>query len=94
MARRFPTGRLLLTAGVNDRVADDSIFAKFVTRSIVRHKLGDWGDVCPADRKENNLSLEQGLRLLSVYKQPTLPTIWIITEADRSATTVLYPEEY
>ena len=90
----FPTGQLVMTRGVNDRVAEDSEFAKFVLQSLRRHIQRDWGDLDKDDKKENELSLKQGFRLLSSYKHPTLPKIWIITEADRSATTILYPSEY
>lgn len=59
-----------------------------------RHQAGDWGDLCEDDRNENELSLLHGLRLLSAYTLPNAVKIWVITEADRSSTTVLLPEEY
>jgi len=58
-----------------------------------RHAAGDWGDICGADRRENELSLEHGWRVLSSYTVGDT-RIWVITEADRSATTILLPEEY
>jgi hypothetical protein len=61
---------------------------------LVRHIAGDWGDVDEHDRCENELSLIYGFRLLSAYTLTSGTKIWIITEADRSATTVLLPEEY
>jgi hypothetical protein len=61
---------------------------------LVRHIAGDWGDVDEHDRRENELSLTHGFRLLSVYTLKTGTKIWIITEADRSVTTVLLPDEY
>jgi len=91
---KFSFGQLVFTRGVNDRVADDTEFAKFVTESLARHAKGDWGDLSQEDKDENELSLKEGFRLLSAYEHPTLPKIWIITEADRSATTVLFPDEY
>ncbi len=92
---RFPLGKMMMTAGVNDKVADDSKFAKFVTKSLARHITGDWGNLSPDDKTENELALKAGnLRIFSSYENPELPKIWIITEADRSATTVLFPEEY
>jgi hypothetical protein len=75
-------------------VADDSGFALFVTLCLKRHARGDWGDLSPEDRQENELALGKYLRILSAYEHKTLPKIWIITEADRSATTVLFPEDY
>ena len=62
--------------------------------ALGRHAAGDWGDVCEADRRENELSVNQRLRLLSVYRDRNGVKFWIITEADRSATTVLLPEDY
>lgn len=94
-ARRFPLGQMVLTRGVADKVAVDTEFAKFVMASIARHAAGDWGDLGEEDKAENELSLTRGnLRLFSAYERPGMPKIWIITEADRSATTVLFPEEY
>lgn len=86
-------GNLYFTAGVNDRLAEDSSFAKFVLESIKRHAQGDWGDLEPEDKKANDFALENGERLFSAYIFNG-EKIWIITEADRSATTVLYPDEY
>ena len=60
---------------------------------LARHAAGDWGDLCTSDRRENELSLRHGWRVLSCY--PVGDTrLWVITEADRSATTILLPEEY
>jgi hypothetical protein len=85
---------MVMTAGVNNRIADDTAFSKFVLASIRRHVTGDWGELGEEDKKENELSLKEGFRLLSAYEAEGLPKIWIITEADRSATTILFPEEY
>jgi hypothetical protein len=59
-----------------------------------RHVNGDWGDVPEEDRQENEFSVEHGFRILSAYTTSAGEKIWIITEADRSATTILLPEEY
>ena len=92
---KFKLGRLLMTRGVNDKVADDSKFARFVTDSLRRHANCDWGDMCQEDKEENNLALKDGdLRIFSAYESQALPKIWIITEADRTATTILFPDEY
>jgi hypothetical protein len=62
---------------------------------LERHLSGDWGDVNEGDKRENELSLSFGFRIVSVYRTPDNGTIfWIITEADRSATTILLPSEY
>lgn len=83
-----------MTRGISDRVAEDEDFARFVTRSLERHARGDWGDLSEEDRRENEFSLKQSLRLLSAYTYRGEEKIWVITEADRSATTVLFPGEY
>lgn len=91
---KFKAGRLLFTRGVNDLVADNTDFSKFVLASLNRHLAGDWGDLCKEDKAENEFSLDKNLRLFSAYENGELPKIWIITEADRSATTILFPDEY
>ncbi len=59
-----------------------------------RHRGGDWGEVCRDDWEENDLSLREGFRLLSAYRTARGVRLWVITEADRSVTTILLPEEY
>jgi hypothetical protein len=60
---------------------------------LARHRSGDWGELDPHDRRENELSLKHGWRLLSSYPVGE-KIIWVITEADRTYTTILLPEEY
>ena len=91
---KFPLGRMVMTRGVNDRVAEDAEFSKFVIESIGRHARGDWGDLGEEDKQTNEAALKDGDRLFSAYEKEGLPKIWIITEWDRSVTTVLFPEEY
>lgn len=88
-APRFPLGRLLATPGALARVPQHDIAI-----ALSRHHSGDWGDVDPEDRQANEDSLTQGLRLLSVYHTADRTKFWIITEADRSVTTILLPEDY
>lgn len=90
----FNLGRLVMTRGVNDQVAENTAFAKFVMSSLTRHRRGDWGNLSDEDKQENEVSLKQGFRLLSAYEAEGLRKIWIITEADRSSTTILFPDEY
>lgn len=90
---KFKLGQLLMTRGVNDLVAENEEFAKFAMQSVERHAAGDWGDLSEEDKKENELSIDKNLRLLSAHKKNDWK-IWIITEADRSATTILFPDEY
>jgi hypothetical protein len=66
----------------------------YPARFIRRHVRGDWGNVCEDDAKENDFSVKNGFRIFSVYRLSDDTKIWIITEADRSATTVLLPSEY
>ena len=73
---------------------EDPHFTQFVNESLQCYIRGDWGNVCDEDKQENELSLKEGYRLLSAYEKDGLPKIWIITEADRAATTILFPEEY
>jgi hypothetical protein len=61
---------------------------------ISRHVQGDWGDLDEGDKQENELSVKHGLRIVSAYHLRDKTKIWIITEADRSVTTVLLPEDY
>jgi len=90
---KFNLGQLFMTRKVNDKVADNERFAKFVWHSLKRHAAGDWGTLCHEDIQENELSLKEAFRLLSSYKSGE-NKIWIITEADRSVTTILFPEDY
>ena len=88
------TGKIVVTRGVMDAMVEKRSFAAFVCRSMARHRRGDWGDISRDDKFENELSLDQGFRILSAYEGKGMPRIWIITEADRSSTTVLFPGEY
>ncbi len=63
-------------------------------RLLARHAVGDWGDITEEDRRENERAVAAGCRLLSAYTLRDGTRIWIITEADRSSTTILLPGEY
>jgi hypothetical protein len=94
---RFELGQIVSTPG-----ALDACTREHMTRCLARHLIGDWGCVCPEDAETNNEALSCGFRILSAYPiDPAKPsegfgenTLWIITEADRSVTTFLLPEEY
>jgi hypothetical protein len=88
VAGRFPLGQLLITRAAAGRLAPEEI-----ADGIARHARGDWGDLSAEDAAENELSLREGFRLLSAYGQGDR-RFWIITEADRSVTTVLLAEDY
>ena len=91
----FPLGRTVMTAGVAALIEGDAGLAREVKHCLFsRHAKGDWGVLDTADVRENAFSLEHGFRLLSAYRLSDQTKIWIITEADRSVTTALLPEEY
>jgi hypothetical protein len=87
----FPLGDLVATPGALKVLEKNRILP---LRLISRHMKGDWGDVPPDDAAANTDALHNGARLLSNYTLPDRARIWIITEADRSATTLLLPDEY
>jgi hypothetical protein len=88
---RFPLGQLVATPGALQALAEAD---QNPTAFITRHVTGDWGELDDHDRRENELSVLQGFRILSAYTLSTGVRIWIITEADRSCTTLLLPSEY
>jgi len=65
-----------------------------ILSSLLRHQSGDWGDFCEDDRQQNEEALTEGLRLMSVYYTASRVKFWVITEWDRSVTTILMPEDY
>lgn len=84
---RFELGRVVATAAV---MALDVNLSPF----IGAHARGDWGDVMPDDRQANEDALREGGRLFSTYTLANGQKLWVITEEDRSATTVLLPDDY
>ena len=88
---RFALGRTFITPGAEEAL---QIAGQTATEFLRRHMSGDWGELSDDDIKENELSLEKGFRLWSRYETTKGERIWIITEADRSATTILLPIEY
>lgn len=94
---KFSLGILCATAGVAEQTRQDREFHAFVWQCLSRYREGDWGDMTSSDKCANDDAVACGdARILASYKRPDHPTqnIWIITEADRSATTVLFPDEY
>jgi hypothetical protein len=87
----FPLGEVFLTIGAREALEDSNQSA---SEFLANHSIGDWGIVCDDDRRENEFSVKEGFRILSVYKTGKGGKIWVITEADRSSTTLLLPEEY
>ena len=104
MPEKLKLGKTVVTPGVGAWIQEGAIVTfpgrppisprKVKIRKLLdRHANGDWGEVCDEDREVNELSIRVGLRVLSVYTIG-VTKFWIITEADRSSTTVLFPNEY
>lgn len=90
---KFPLGQVVATRGVAARMEETPAFRTFVACCLARHHEGDWGTMCPEDQELNEQALKDGDRLMSSYGDEP-DKIWIITEADRSVTTALFPDEY
>jgi hypothetical protein len=91
---KFEAGQIVCTKGVSDEMAKDGDFYVFVLYSLHEYLKCNWGDTCEGDSKVNDIAVERGdERIFAVYKMNGY-TIWIITEWDRSVTTVLFPYEY
>ena len=88
----FNLGQVVMTAGVNNLLAEDIDFAKEVASSLKKYVQGDWGDLCQDDKTLNEEALVHGERIFAKYD--IKPSIYIITERDRSVTTILFPSEY
>jgi hypothetical protein len=87
--RKFSLGRVVATPNAVAATCREDM-----ETALARHAAGDWGECGREDWRENELSLKEGFRLFSVYSDRNGVKFWIITEADRSATTVLLPEDY
>lgn len=88
---RFPLGRLFLTQGAIEALEEAS---QSPQNFISRHARLEQGELCAEDHRENLFSVDKPLRIFSAFKTARGEKLWVITEADRSATTILKPEEY
>ena len=88
---RFALGQTFITPGAQEAL---EIAGETPIQFLRRHVSADWGELSQEDVQENELSLREGFRLLGAYRTAKGQKIWIITEADRSATTILLPSEY
>ena len=88
---RFTLGQTYITPGAEEALL---IAGQTEIEFLRRHMSKDWGELSDEDVRENELSLKEGFRLLSAYRTAKGQKLWIITEADRSATTILLPDEY
>ena len=87
----FKLGRLLITPGALEALQGSG---ESPWSFLARHIAGDWGDLSAGDKQMNEQAVEDGSRILSAYTTSNGHRLWVITEADRSATTILRPEEY
>jgi len=88
---RFPLGQTYITPGAEEALM---IAGQTGIEFLRRHMCGDWSELSDDDARENELSLGEGFRVLSAYRTVKGQRLWIITEADRSSTTILLPSEY
>lgn len=88
---RFELGQLVATPGALDAL---TTAGQSPLSFLVRHQAGDWGDLDEEDKRENEFSVPRELRILSAYRTARGEKVWVITEADRGATTILLPSEY
>ncbi|MBA3600984.1 MAG: hypothetical protein H0W45_07025 [Acidobacteria bacterium] len=87
----FPLGEVYLTIGAREALEESN---QTPNEFLAKHQSGDWGIIGKEDWKENDFSVKVGFRILSAYKTSQDEKLWIITEADRSSTTILLPSEY
>lgn len=90
-AARFAVGRIMATPAARDALQAAGVDPLAL---LARHVTGDWGDVDAQSAQENEFSIGRHLRILSAYALPDGARVWVLTEADRSMTTILLPGEY
>jgi len=98
LPKKFNLGKVVITPGISMLLeASGEPFSKFINKCLNKHICGNWGEICDEDKETNEDALVNNLRLMSVYTyngELEDSKIWVITEADRSVTTLLLPEEY
>ena len=91
----FELGNVVMTRGVADEMAENEMFAKEVHAALGRYQSGDWGDMDEEDMVMNDMAVTSGEdRIFAAYNLSSGERVWIITEWDRSCSTILFPEEY
>ena len=90
MTEPLPLGRVVATPGALKLLM---VTGGHTFHYLARHATGDWGELCGFDRRQNEIALRDGYRIFSSY-EISAGRVWVITEADRSITTILLPEEY
>lgn len=86
-------GQIVATRGIVEEIERSAVFAMEITAAFKRYQQHDWGNLCGEDRLQNDEAVQIGERVLAAYAT-TKGTVWIITEWDRSVTTILFPREY
>ena len=96
MKKSFTIGQLVATRGVHDLMQENPDFNHFAQSAFLKYRRCDWGDTCESDKAQNDSAVINDERILAEYRHPEHPDwrLWIITEWDRSATTLLFPSEY
>ncbi|MBN9501321.1 MAG: hypothetical protein BGO01_08560 [Armatimonadetes bacterium 55-13] len=89
MQQKFELGETVITRNAYDTLNTFDVYA-----GLRMHSFGDWGELCPEDKAANEQALKDDSRILSAYTDRWGNKFWIITECDRSATTILLPEDY
>lgn len=93
--KKFDLGRLVMTRAIADKMQTDESFSQFVQQSIDRYVKCDWGSMADEDKAMNDEAVENGeIRIHAAYVNKAGVKIWIITEWDRSVTTILFPSDY
>lgn len=87
----FPLGQTVMTIGAQEALEESG---ESPSKFLALHQSGDWGTIGKEDAAENDFSVKEGFRILSAYKTSQDEKLWVITEADRSSTTLLLPSEY
>lgn len=92
--KKLKLGQVVMTRTINDTIADDRQFAKDITEALERYRACDWGEMGEEDLESNNAAVESDEGRLFAAYITSRGKVWIITEWDRSYTTILFPSEY
>ena len=93
--KKFDLGKVVMTQGIMSLIEKEPLLDIEIGSSLYSHCINDWGNLCEEDKQLNDSAVVDGGRILSAYEiGENKVKIWIITEADRSCTTILLPEEY
>ena len=94
MKNKLKLGKLVMTRGINDEIAINEEFSKEILRSLARYKSMDWGELCEEDKQMNDRAIDMGDDRIFARYDTSKGIVYIITEWDRSVTTILFSSEY